>query len=199
MKNIVFDLGKVLVDFEPLKYLNTLYAPEKVQLLHDTIFLSQEWLDLDRGTITNEEAIEIINSRCPSEKESIQHILYNWPQILTPIQGSIDILKTLKKQGYSLYLLSNFHKEAFNEVFKKYKFFENFDGKVVSYEVSLLKPEKKIYLHLCSTYNIKPEETLFIDDTLVNIIVAKELGFKTIHFRNPKQLMQALKYIKIIL
>ncbi len=198
MRNIIFDLGRVLLNFEPIKYLQTLYPPEKVQMLHENIFLSKEWLDLDRGIITNEEAIRIITKRCPDDEKDIKNVINNWPQILTPIEGSIKILAALKRQGYPLYLLSNFHKEAFNQVLEKYAFFKSFDGKVVSYQVSLLKPEKEIYVHLCNKYNLKAETSLFIDDTLANIHAAKKLGFETIQFKNSKQLSQKLNHMKII-
>ncbi len=194
IKNIVFDLGRVLLKFEPIEYLKSIYKNEdKVQLLYNNVFACKEWLDLDRGIISNGEAIQIMSERVPNEKADIEHILKNWVDILTPINGSIEILKILKQKGYNIYLLSNFHKDAFNKVFEEFDFFKCFNGKVVSSDVFLLKPDKEIFIKLCKKYDLKPQESIFIDDTLVNVKAAEEVGFKGIQFICPEQAAVGLK------
>ena len=99
----------------------------------------------------------------------------------------------LKEKGYKLYILSNFHREAFLEIERKCEFEKYFDGKVVSYDVKLLKPEKEIYEELLKKYNLNPEETLFIDDTLANTEGAEKLGISTIHLINKEKLKEELE------
>jgi len=192
IQNIVFDLGNVLLSFKPMIFLQKMYDTEKAENLYKCIFLSKEWLDLDRGIIESDEAIDIISKRCPEYYDNIKDVINYWTQILTPIQGSIDILESLKEKGYKTYLLTNFHKKAFEEVSRKHDFLKNFDGRVVSSDVLLLKPEKEIFTNLCKKYGIKPEESVFIDDTAENVVAAKEIGFKTAYFESPEQLRNEL-------
>ncbi len=190
--NIVFDLGRVLVDFEPLEYLNKLYPRKTASKLYKEIFQSEEWLDLDRGIITNEQAIETISRRCPEDTDKVQFVINDWASILSPIQGSIAILYELKNRGFKLYLLSNFHKTAFLHVLSKNLFFENFDGMTVSYTKNLIKPSREIFEELCKDHGIDPNNSIFIDDTLSNVNTAKEIGFKTVHFKDPQSLRNEL-------
>ena len=190
--NIVSDLGNVLLRYEPLKFLQNKYDMKKAEKLYKYIFLSQEWLDLDRGVINYDEAIDIISGRYPEYHDSIKYLINNWIQLLSPIEGSIELLESLKEKGYKIYLLSNWHKQSFEVVYKKYNLLKNFDGMVISSDVYLLKPEPQIFINLCSKYEIKPEESVFIDDMVLNVDVAKELGFKGIQFFSPEQLKAGL-------
>lgn len=191
VKNVVLDVGRVLVEFEPLEHLKRLYDEKIAHDLYEHVFNSKEWIDLDRGTITNNEAIEIISKRYL--RNHVEDIMQNWTNIVKPIYGTVQIVRDLKEKNYKLYLLSNFHKEAFIKVFEKHEFFNLFDGRVVSSDVHLLKPEKEIYTKLCDTYAIKPEESVFIDDMMINIQAATKIGFKGICFESSQQLKSHLK------
>ena len=185
IKNIIFDIGNVLLEFKPLDYLKRTFNDDNIEkILYKEIFQSEEWLHLDRGTLTQDEAIEIISLRNPNHEIHIKKCMDNWIEILTPIESTVKILSQLKEKGYNLYLLSNFHSLAFETICSKYDFFKYFDGGIISYKENLLKPQAEIYTKLLETYNLNADECLFIDDTLVNIEAADRLGIKTIHF-NP--------------
>lgn len=187
IKNVVFDIGRVLVSFEPLEYLNKTYEEDLSNFLFKEVFSSKEWLELDRGTISPLEAIEMISARTENKKEYkkyIGEVINGFSVILRPIKSSVGAVKLLKDRGYKLYLLSNFHKDAFDQIVKENDFFNLFEGGIISSDHKFLKPEKEIYELLIKNYDLTPEQTLFIDDTLKNIEVAEEIGFNTIHFKD---------------
>jgi HAD superfamily hydrolase (TIGR01509 family) len=186
---IIFDIGNVILDFKPLEYLKNLFPKdENILELHKQIFGSQEWLKLDRGVITLQEAIEILSNKNPKQKDKIQICMKAWVEILTPNKEVIEILNKLHLTKYKLLLLSNFHEYAYGYIIDKYDFFQFFHGEIISYKEKLLKPEKEIYLSLIKKYNINPKEAIFIDDTIENIEGAEKLGFNTIHFKSARQL-----------
>jgi len=185
IKNIIFDIGNVLLEFKPLNYLKRTFNNDTLEkFLYKEIFQSQEWLQLDRGTLTQEQAIKIISLRNPTYEMHIVKCMDNWLDILVPIEGTVKILNQLKEKGYKLYLLSNFHSLAFETICSKYDFFNHFDGGIISYKENLLKPESEIYTKLLDTYKLTAEECLFIDDTLANIEAANVLGIKTLHYES---------------
>ena len=193
VKNIIFDLGNVLLNFKPVEYLHTKISNrEKVQQIYEEIFTSEEWLMLDRGVITEEEAVNEICNRSTENSELIRSVMHNWYQLLTPINDTIELLKTLKHEGYRLYVLSNFHLLAYEDVTKRYEFFKYFEGGIISYKEKLMKPEKDIYNELIKRYEINPKESIFIDDTKENIESASKLGFKAILFTSSKDLREKL-------
>jgi len=199
MKNIIFDLGNVLLKFNPIEYLHTkIQSKEEVQQIHEIIFNSEEWLLLDRGVITEEEAVNKICSRSAENSEIIKTIMHNWYQILTPIEDTVEVLKELKHKGHRIYFLSNFHLLAYEDVIKRYDFFQYFDGGILSCKEKLMKPEKEIYDKLIEKYKIKPEESIFIDDTMVNVESAIKLGFEAILFTNSKDLKKELNQYKML-
>ena len=193
IKNIVFDLGNVLLDFEPDSYLEKLgYKGEIKAELMENIFGSDEWLMLDRGTISQPEAVEKWQQRNPELKEEIAEVMAGWEKILTLKNDSLEILKSLAEKNYNLYILSNFHKKAFKYVNQKYDFFKYFDDRVISAEVQMVKPEAQIYDYLLNEFDLNPEETLFIDDSKENIKAALEKKIRVIHFKDAESLSEEL-------
>lgn len=193
-KNIIFDLGNVLLNFKPEEYLKAkLKENDKVSEIHKEIFQSQEWVMLDRGTITEEEAKNILIKNSSKNGNLIKLAFENWYELLTPIEASVKVLKGLKNANYNVYFLSNFHLLAFEYVTKKYDFFNLFDGGIVSYKEKLIKPEEGIYKRIIEEYQIKPEESIFIDDVQVNVEGARKLNFETILFKNSKDLRERLR------
>jgi len=199
IKNVVFDLGNVLLSFKPLEYLREKVEDEaKIDELHKEIFLSEEWLMLDRGVITEEEAIDRLCTRSIDNSELIKLCMNNWYEILTPIEDTVEILKEIKSRGYRTFILSNFHLLAYEDVIKRYDFFKSFDGGIISYKENLLKPESQIYEKLILKYNINPKESIFIDDTKANTEGASNMGFETILFDNVIDLRKKLVEYKVL-
>ncbi|HAS80159.1 MAG TPA: HAD family phosphatase, partial [Fusobacteriaceae bacterium] len=179
IKNVIFDLGRVLINFDPETYLKELglNSDDRKIYLND-IFKGSEWLDLDRGVIDEEQAIETIVAKGRIKEKEVRKVLDERIHFFTELSLNSPLVKKIKDKGYKLYILSNFPKIPFEILFKKYEFFRNFDGGVISYEegVNVIKPDSRIYDILLSRYNLLPEETVFIDDTLVNIEKAEEYG-----------------------
>lgn len=197
IKNIIFDLGNVLLDFNPEVYVKSKITEEKVEEIYKCIFQSDEWPMLDRGTISEEQAKTNIINRNIENQELINLVFENWYDILIPIESSVEVLKKLKQNGYSVYYLSNFHLAAFEHVTKKHDFFTIFDGGVVSYKEKLLKPEKEIYEKIIDRYDLEPSQTVFIDDMKENVKAAIRAGLKVILLKNPKDLKIELEKLNV--
>lgn len=196
-KNVIFDLGNVLLDFNPKGYLKSKVSEEKLEDVFKAIFNSEEWVMLDRGTITEKEAINNIINRNNKYKDEINLAFNNWYDLLKPIEDTVEILISLKEHGYKIYYLSNFHELAFGEVTRKNNFFKLFDGGVVSYEEKLIKPEEDIYKLILDRYKLNPSETIFVDDMEANVEGANKVGIKTILFKGPKELKEELNNFNI--
>lgn len=193
IKNIVFDLGRVLIKFEPKEYIEQNVPEEKREDFYNGIFGSTEWLMLDRGTLSYEDAKKIFKERVPVADKQIDRLFdADLFEILQPIEENVKLLPELKEK-YNLYILSNFHQPAFEHIFKKYDFFRLFDGHTVSCYYYLLKPEKEIYDTLIDKFNLIPEETVFIDDTKVNIDACEKEGIRGIHLPDYTELKQKLE------
>ena len=193
IKNIVFDLGRVLIKFEPKEYIEQNVPEEKREDFYNGIFGSTEWLMLDRGALSYEDAKKIFKERVPGADKQIDRLFdADLFEILQPIEENVKLLPKLKKK-YNLYILSNFHQPAFEHIFKKYDFFRLFDGHTVSCYYYLLKPEKEIYDTLIDKFNLIPKETVFIDDTKVNIDACEKEGIRGIHLPDYTELKQKLE------
>ena len=183
-KNIIFDLGNVVLNYNPEEYLiKKINDKNKVEIALNNIFKSNEWKMLDRGIITEEEAKRVIKNRVIDNSEIIDLAFENWYDMLRPIEETIELINKLKKNGYKIYYLSNFNS----------KVFEEFYGGIVSFKEKLLKPEKEIYMKLLEEYNLNPEECIFIDDMLINIEGAKAVNIKGIQFISTKDLIYKLR------
>ena len=193
IKNIIFDLGNVLINFDPEKYLEANVKEDIRKDFLDEVFLKKEWLDLDRGTLTYEEAKKIFKKRLPQAEKEIDKFFDNdFFDMLMPIEKKTKLLSQLKKQ-YNLYILSNFHRDSFEELNKRHQFFKNFDGHVVSCYYHHLKPEKEIYDTIIEKFSLNPEETVFIDDSYPNIEMAQKMGINGIHLPDYNELEKKLE------
>ena len=198
IKNIIFDLGNVLINFKPYEFLlRFTNDKEYIEQFISKVTRSKIWLELDRGTNTLENARTIFLSKYPQEKDFIELFFDQWMDMLTPIDENIKILEELKELGYRSYILSNYIKEAFSYVSSKHSFFSLFDGQIISGIENVIKPEKAIYELLLSRYNLAPEESLFIDDILFFLKPAKKLGMITIWNRPETDLREELKKLDI--
>ena len=198
IKNIIFDLGNVLIRFKPEEFVNKNIKKEYREKFFNAVFKGQEWADLDRGVLEYSDAVKIFSEKIPECSSEIKKLFDNYIlDVLEPIEKNIEIMKSLKGK-YKLFVLSNFHYPAFDYIFENWEFFKYFDGKVVSGHCKLLKPEKKIYELLCLTYSLKPNECVFIDDTKANIEAAEEFGINGIHLTDINILEEKLKENNLI-
>ncbi len=194
IKNIIFDLGNVLLNFKPKEFLlRFTHDKEYIDQFISKVTRSKTWLELDRGTNSVENARTIFLSEYPDEKEIIELFFDQWMDMLTPIEENVKILEEVKELGYRTYILSNYIIEAFSYILSKYSFLSLFDGQIISGVEKVVKPEKAIYELLLSRYNLVAEESLFIDDVLFFLKPAKKLGMKTIWNRPETDLREELK------
>ncbi|MEI6048316.1 MAG: HAD family phosphatase [Bacteroidota bacterium] len=179
IKNIVFDLGNVLISFRPSEYFDKKNYSENIKaLILSDIFGSKEWLMLDNGEITTAEAIDAIASKSSLKKEEIAHIFNLRTELMFPLDENVRLLPELKKRGFRLYFLSNFPMDIFEEIRTGYFFFKYFDGGIISSEAKFSKPDSRIYEILLEKYLLVPDESLFIDDLEINVKAAKSVGMK---------------------
>jgi len=179
VKNIIFDLGNVLISFRPSEYFSKNNYPEAIRttILSD-IFGSEEWQMIDKGEISTAEAIDAIAKKSSLNKEEIVHIFNLRTDLMFPLDQNVRLLPALKKQGFRLYFLSNFPLDIFDDIKNGYYFFKHFEGGLISAEAKSSKPESRIFEILLEKYSLAPEECLFIDDIEINVRAAEALGMK---------------------
>ncbi len=199
IRNVIFDLGGVLITFDPRAFIRQICQDEKSsQALFSLIFESPEWVQLDRGLISIEQAKNIYTQREPALQDSIEKFHREWMDMFHPIEDTIDILKALHEKNVNLYVLSNFIQESFQILRPQFHFLNLFKGIVVSFEIGHVKPEKEIFDHLLQTYNLEPSESLFIDDLRINVNAAQSSGIQTILFQSPQSLRKELESIGLL-
>jgi len=193
IRNIVFDLGNVLLSWNPGEFLlKSGYNEARTKLILENVFKSQAWYSLDNGDITKEEAIDIIASKSSLKRDQITSLLNLCPEIIYPLQKNIKLLPDLKKQGFKLYYLSNYPLWFFQETKCRYDFFDFFDGGIISAEVRLSKPDPKIFRTFLDRYGLVPDECLYIDDIYFNVKSAEAIGMKVIHLSETDSLENKL-------
>jgi len=188
IKNVVFDVGGVLLDWKPLELLTDMFDKERALLLKKNMTDSECWSELDRGTLSIQQAIRIFSERIPDLKNEIEFALLHFVDYLPVINENVGILYSLSLDNYRLFVLSNFHSETFSKAYTKYDFFSLFEGLVISSRVKMIKPEKEIYQYMLKEYALDPNETLFFDDSEANIKTAKELNIIGVHTPTPREL-----------
>ncbi len=185
IKNIVFDFGGVLLEWNP-RYLYRSYFndDEKMEWFLSNV-CTLEWnARFDEGK-PFAEGIRELKEKWPEWAEAIQIYLDKWPVMLDhEYPESIEMLKRLKSLGYGIYGLTNWSAETIGVAYANYDFFKLFEGIVVSGEEKLLKPDPRIYKVLLERYGLQAEESVFIDDNAANVEAARGLGFHGIHFDN---------------
>ena len=185
IKNIIFDMGNVLLDYNPDAAMQMLGINEKAKpVIMKELFGGNEWVQLDLGNISIDEAFENIKQRIHEEYHSdLRKCIDGWDVCMVPVEGAKDFCEFVKSNGFGVYVLSNAHK-SFYSYFPRYFDLDFFDGVVVSADVHTVKPDIKIYKHLLEKYNLKAEECLFIDDRADNVDGALKSGMKAVQFKN---------------
>lgn len=197
--NIVFDMGGVLINFDAQRYTSRFVPdPADYELIHRELFRSVEWIRMDRGSITDEEAVACVCRRLPERlHQAVADILEHWHQDIPPLDGVYDLVEELKGKGYGIYLLSNtctrFH--SFRKSIPALRFF---DGEFISADCHLVKPEPGIYLRFLEQFSLRPEECVFIDDVPLNIEAAIRCGFYgLVYHGDPARLRRELRALGV--
>lgn len=170
IRNIIFDMGGVLIHFDPNALAAHLELPagDRAALLRETCY-SVEWIRLDRGSISQEDAAAAMKARLPRRLHGAADRLIRWWELeLRPMEGMEALLAELKELGYGLYLLSN--ASALQPAyFSRLPVDRYLDGRVVSAFFQVLKPQREIFDILLEKYGLAAEECFFIDDSSANV------------------------------
>lgn len=183
VKNIVFDFGGVLLDWNP-RYLYREYFNDDSRMEY---FLGNictlDWnAEQDRGR-PFEEGVALLQEEFPQWSEAIALYHTGWERMLkSDIPAGVELLKELKASGYGIYGLTNWSAETIGFAFGRYDFFSLFDGIVVSGEEKLIKPDERIYKVLLERYGLEAGECVFLDDNAANVEAARSVGMKAVRF-----------------
>ena len=199
--NIVFDLGGVLVDWDPKYLYNKVFNYDEKRI---NSFLSEvctpDWnVEQDAGR-SLAEATQILIDRFPEQEDHIRLFYDRWEEMIRgAVQGTVTLLEELKRRdAHNLYALTNWSAETFPIALERFDFLGHFKGIVVSGEEKTRKPFPRIYEILVDSYNLEPGTSVFIDDSLPTVETAKDLGMSGIHFRHPEQLSSDLRALGIL-
>ena len=194
MKNIVFDFGGVLVDWNPHHLYDKYFGSrEKAEWFINNICLYSWNLQMDGGKPFAEGVAEL-QAEHPEWSEAIAIYHTRWIEMMNgEIEGMASVIRRLKMAGYGVYGLTNWSAETFPMVRDTYPVFQEFDGIVVSGEEHLLKPDAAIYKCLLERYALQAEESLFVDDNADNVAGARNVGMKAIQFTSAVELERELK------
>jgi 2-haloacid dehalogenase len=197
---IIFDLGNVLIDWNPKYVFDKLFNNEERKQFFFENICTMEWNEMQDAGRPIKEATEELVTKHPEWKEYIEAYYGQWTEMLGgPIHDTVEIFKELKQSGkYKLYALTNWSAELFPYALASYDFLHWFDGRVVSGEEKMRKPEPQFYQLLLSRFNVIPSHALFIDDNLRNIKAAQKIGIHSIHFKSPQQLKDELKACDVL-
>jgi len=196
IRNIIFDIGGVLLDYNPKTYLDKLDIKEsRRKKLNDVIFHDQRWKDCLNGFISNSELIEQLVRENLEYKKEIELILSkdSLKYMLPPKQEVIEYYKSLKRKGYKIFLCSNITKDTYNYVKDNFEIIQIADGGVFSCFENISKPNSEIYYRLIEKYNLEIEKSILIDDTKRNVMSANDIGLRGILFNNIEDIKKILE------
>jgi len=195
MNTIVFDLGKVLVSFDPEKGMRELGFNENVIRIFMEKLFGDIWIQCDQFAHNEEETRQLCKDAVPGYEKEVDELWNHLPVVTGVMPYAREWLTDLKRRGYRLLVLSNYGQASFEINSKIYDFLELMDGGVVSYQIERVKPDPSIYLYLFEKYQLNPAEAVFIDDRPENVEGAKALGMQGIVFENFEQARDALNQI----
>ena len=198
IRNIVFDIGNVLVNFDPKSFLKRKGFDEAMaDRIIEASVKTPVWNELDRGAWTEEELIEGFVRNDPKIEEQIRRAFSDYEDIVLPTTYAIPWIKELKAKGYRVYYLSNCSRMVEVQCEEAMAFLPYTDGGILSYTDKLIKPDPAIYLLFLERFGLKADETVFLDDTLVNIEAAEKLGIHGIWFKGKEQAESALRKLGV--
>ena len=200
IKNFVFDMGNVLMDFSP-DYILSRYTDDldTIKELKRVIFTSPLWGMLDNGDISFEEASEKISKESPDHlRDMVEDIFSTWQNHKVPRLDMLELVKELKSKGYGVYLCSN-AAARFYTYKDKYEVFNYFDDLVISADINISKPDVRIYEYLLEKNELNAEECLFVDDIMANVMASQKVGMFGYHYNgNVALFREFLKTVRLI-
>jgi len=191
---IIFDLGAVLIDWNPHYMYSTIFNDEEEMKNFLASVTTSDWNEEQDAGRSLQEGTELLVKQFPEHEANIRAFYNRWDEMLgEPFWDTVEIFKELKESNkYKIYALTNWSAETFPVALARYDFLNWFDGIVVSGAEKMRKPAPEFYQILLDRHSVKPEEALFIDDNYRNILAAEKLGIKSIHFTSAGELRREL-------
>ena len=190
LKNIVFDLGNVLVKFDSNELIYSFFNERQEEV--KSFYFDSLWNEYDQGLYSVEEMIEKGVKQFPELELNIKELMYHWTEFVIPLKDNVAYIKDLKRFGYKVYILSNIPEDD-TKYLRSCGVFDNIDGGVFSYEYKKIKPDPEIFHILLKKYDLKASECLFLDDRKDNVVTASNLGFETIEVNNSSKVIDLTK------
>lgn len=188
IKNVVFDIGKVLIGFDWDRYVRELFDEETASHVTAAMFGGSVWKELDRAVMSVEEIVGRFHEAEPEYCDEIDRAFVNIGECVVRRSWVIPFIESVRERGYNVYFLSNMSEHVLASNPEAFDFLSLMDGGIFSCRVNLIKPDADIFRKLFESYDLVPEECLFIDDQFDNIAASKSLGMKAIRFVSPEQL-----------
>lgn len=199
IKNIIFDIGNVLAAFRWKEFLEDKgFDQDMVKRIAKASILSPFWQEFDRGEWDKDKLMEEFVRMDPEIEKELHTAYDNVTGIVSRLDYAIPWIMELKAAGFGVYYLSNFSYKAHVDCADALDFIPCTDGGILSYQDRVVKPDPAIYRLLLSRYGLKARECVFLDDTLVNVEAARELGFYGIHFIDRQQAVKELESLGVV-
>lgn len=199
ISTVVFDLGGVLIDWNPRHLYRSLIEDEERMEWFLANICTPAWNHRQDAGRSFAAATEELIAEHPEHENMIRAYYDRWDEMLAgPIEDTVDILREIRDGPHLLYALTNWSAEAFPTARRLYDFLDWFEGIIVSGEIGMAKPDPKIFEHLTKAFDLRPHETLFIDDSRPNVDAAQAAGFNAVQFKDPDQLRAELETMGII-
>lgn len=194
IKHVVFDIGRVLIHYDPeLAYLDIIPDAAERRWFLENVCTGAWNIEQDRGRSWSDAETLLIEAH-PERSGEIRAFRQNWNRMVPhAYEDSVAILRGLIGNGYDVTMLTNFASDTFREAQKRFPFLTESRGVTVSGDIHLLKPDREIYEHHVTSFDLDPPATLFIDDTLHNVEGARLAGWQAVHFTSASQLDADLK------
>lgn len=196
IRAVVFDLGNVMMDYDPSRFMFELgIPPQHIPKMLEIISNRPEWDEYDRGAITADDLKELAIRDEPGLRREITHYMKHWSEPFTALTDNVETFYRIKEAGIKTYILSNWMQDSYEYVLDHFAFLHDFDGGVISYECLLNKPDPAIYKLLLEKYpEIVPAHTLYIDDMPRNCETGKAFGFITLNLPANGQIADYIEF-----
>ena len=193
MRNVIFDLGGVVLDWNPDAILEAYYEAHEVRaVMKRELFQHPDWLHMDRGLFSEADVVSRLEKRTGRPTKELQGLLDAVRASLSAKQETVALIERLAQRGVPLYCLSNMPATTFVYLKERHDFWPKFRGIVISGEIRMMKPEREIFEYLLQRYNLIPSDTAFVDDLAPNVEAARAIGLHAVLFRDAVQCAEEL-------
>jgi putative hydrolase of the HAD superfamily len=186
-KVVILDLGNVVLDWNVDRVIASIdLDTQESELLKSELFAHQDWLDMDHGKSSESSIVSNVCTRSGLSRKVVEKSILAAKNSLTPIAESLALMKDISDRGIEMHCLSNMSRETYSHI-KDHAFFGMFSGIVISGIEGCMKPNEEIFQLTIDRFKLSPAETLFVDDSLPNIVTARRLGINGFHFKRSQR------------